>query len=480
MINGSKKLLTLRFKNPEIDGVLYNTIHEHKTIIEKYGYVWWGWWKKDDEDERIQEIDALNRKIASKKNIMIGICDIQTYCFYEANIEKIVQIDREGEKILSPETEKTPIYYNNRMVPAWFKIISFQKVSKDYFDNNFPETDDDQCSFFPNEEINFHKNIKPKIIPLKKPNILHISDLHFGKNFHNYSIKNGSGKKNLINILKEGIVDEIGLVIITGDLVSCADANELQITVIDFLTKICESFNLSKDKIVLVPGNHDIPLDKTDLVDYSHLRPFKNFLKEFYGEKKDITGVVEYSIGDKILQIIKMNSANFRNEFKEFGYINWSELLENKVKKIGPKKENQIRIAILHHHLIPVAEFIVLSKEEIEKNPFAYNSTVIDAGSVIKGLQELNVDLVLHGHQHIPAILKFAKGRRIRGTTELEGLDSPIIISSSGTFSRIPGNEFPTNTFSIIKIDDDRITIEISEFTPGHGPEEKYRAEINL
>ncbi len=49
--------ILLRFRD-----LVADTIAEHNYIIKKKGFVWWGWWKKEDEPDNtvaIKEIDKI-------------------------------------------------------------------------------------------------------------------------------------------------------------------------------------------------------------------------------------------------------------------------------------------------------------------------------------------------------------------------------------------------------------------------------------
>lgn len=60
------------------------------------------------------------------------------------------------------------------------------------------------------------------------------------------------------------------------------------------------------------------------------------------------------------------------------------------------KREHQIRIAALHHHLLPV-------RTDEEAKPF---ESIVNLGEVRAFLADGAIDLVLHGHKHYPAVLE--------------------------------------------------------------------------
>jgi hypothetical protein len=57
------------------------------------------------------------------------------------------------------------------------------------------------------------------------------------------------------------------------------------------------------------------------------------------------------------------------------------------------------RICMIHHHVVPI-----LHREHPE---YGYAASVVhDAGALLRWLAENEVDLVLHGHMHLPSVVK--------------------------------------------------------------------------
>lgn len=88
-------------------------------------------------------------------------------------------------------------------------------------------------------------------------NILHITDLH-------YSLTMGglTKQRNLIASFLSDISNfknNIDLVIFSGDLVNIGDNDTVfNKASEEFLEPILKSLNLTKDKLIICPGNHDI------------------------------------------------------------------------------------------------------------------------------------------------------------------------------------------------------------------------------
>lgn len=78
-----------------------------------------------------------------------------------------------------------------------------------------------------------------------------MSDLHFGKDF-GFPDKSVPGKKHLLDILVKDIEKTVplgvGIIIITGDLISYADANLFFDNVIPFLNELVNKLEVDKKK----------------------------------------------------------------------------------------------------------------------------------------------------------------------------------------------------------------------------------------
>ena len=90
---------------------------------------------------------------------------------------------------------------------------------------------------------------------------LHLSDIHYC--YNNYNTKWMRSK--LVEVIKDiNKKSDIKFIFITGDLLY-QFRNDFS-SVSEFIEDIIKSVNLEKDKVLIVPGNHDlrrIPLRKT-------------------------------------------------------------------------------------------------------------------------------------------------------------------------------------------------------------------------
>lgn len=453
-----------------------NTIQEHQKIIIKNGSVWWGWWKKHDEESNEEYLKSISVDLKKEKILSIGLFNRSTDEYFEANLCNM-EFDF-SEQIYTPSQELTPEYYNSQSLFCWFKLSHIKIIQLEEFERKFIKVPSSlEKSFFLSSKSN---TIVQQRIKVESNYILHISDIHFGTDYGFPAIK-APDQKPLIDHLDEYINYEkdisIGLILISGDLTSRGDVNQFFQQVINFLNLLCEKFSLTKEKIVIVPGNHDIPLTNADKTNYSHEETYKAFLNQFYGEKKEISGINTFLLPDNIkVDILRINSIRLREEHESnFGYVGWDDY-PRIIQESGISKNKSVKIALLHHHLLPVP-----NEEALDSlGEFGSVSVTVDSGKVIEGLQNYGFQIVLHGHQHVPGLNKVGRGRREEYNLVL---DKELYLLGAGSLGakvdRLSGH-MRDNSFSILKIQESNIEIEAMQFNMSKKPELYFKTQIKL
>jgi predicted phosphodiesterase len=464
--------ILLRFRDT-IDGI--DTIKEHTDLIDNKGYTWWGWWKKTNEPNNTSEISIFQKNVQNNNVSIIGLFDRNTSRFFSAQICEVKANLK--SKIDSPDKRLTPKYYNDVKLHCWFKLCLISQITEAEFKNLFSivPTKEETLYCLPYSE---EAEIQRKIIESNV--ILHLSDLHFGEDFGFPSSTSVAGV-SLIDRFKSYFELEnkvkIGLVIVSGDITSRANMGVLQGPAIEFLNKLCEVLNIKKDQLVIVPGNHDIPIKDANYFASNHENSYKLFLKELYGERKEMFGYDKFITTDGLkIDILRINSSRLRNKTEmNYGYVGWDDyrylILEN-IEEEAPT----IKIAVLHHHLVSV------SSEESFDVEYKYGnvSVTIDAGKVIDGLQHNNFNLVLHGHQHLPSINKVSRGIKNGSTVKLDkGLFLLGAGSAGAKIDRLTG-EFRDNSFSLIYIENEKITVESVQYNSTKEPSIYFDSQIEI
>ncbi len=108
------------------------TLLQHRTLIDRHGYVWWGWWKRPYEEVPTQLFNRLH-DVMPKKILLLDTGGANsTFHLYPAWLTDIAQTPT-GSAIPPPEPECTPTYYNNNWLHVWFKLgdISVQRMPAD-------------------------------------------------------------------------------------------------------------------------------------------------------------------------------------------------------------------------------------------------------------------------------------------------------------------------------------------------------------
>lgn len=222
--------------------------------------------------------------------------------------------------------------------------------------------------------------------------IAHISDLHLtGPNF---VLK---WSENVIEIL-ESIKPEI--LIITGDLIDDGYIYEY-----DIAKAYIDRIKI-KDKII-VPGNHDTRNEGYKI--------FEEIFKTRY----------PYYENDKVV-ILGLDSSEPDIDDGHIGRPKYDIIRE----KMSVK--NKIKILALHHHLIPIPG------TGRERN------IPVDAGDVLKFCTELEVNLVLSGHKHLPWVWKLE--------------NTYFITAGTATSRRLKGRSYPS--INVLEIEKEKIILK--------------------
>jgi len=251
-------------------------------------------------------------------------------------------------------------------------------------------------------------------------NWLHFSDIHFNhKNFDTNRMRDRL-KNKIEEITKDVSCD---FIVVTGDIVFQGGAYEVDIS--DFLNKILGICHLKKEKLYLVPGNHDLKRNsprtamiKTiqDSLEYEEFdkdmeKDLLKGQKSFFSFYKKIKGIecpstdIHWVLNEDNYNIIHLNTAFTCGRDKEEGNLKiHSSRLFNTLKKID--SSSNLNIAIGHHGLDCLSD--------------------IDKEKTIAQFEDYNVDLYLCGHIHKATHSTNADGTRV----------IPTIVSGSGLVDR--------------------------------------------
>ena len=295
------------------------------------------------------------------------------------------------------------------------------------------------------------------------PILIHLSDLHFGWrrdekgkqiDMHRFSRNDEYSQSLSQHIINEfssrrahfNYNSERFYILITGDLTYNGTDEEFNI-VRTFLNEISVGLDIDKERIILVPGNHDINWNLARDNIKNRFDNYIAFLVSFYGEeifRKRYPKVTwDLHIGgsrpepsdlfvfchnpDLNLTIVGLNSCIYENEQHHYGFIGGKQIrmIENTLDDVYPQNEC-IRVALLHHHLHPFPEPIqIRNNSEIWPDL----STIRDAGITERRLEKMGFDVILHGHKHKPQTRETA----IRDKSDGSKYSSKLIVCGAGS-----------------------------------------------
>ncbi len=238
-------------------------------------------------------------------------------------------------------------------------------------------------------------------------NIIHLSDIHFGR--IDYAII-----KPLISLVSEL---NPHLVAVSGDLTQRARSFQF--------TEARQFLDALPQPQIVVPGNHDVPLHNV----------FTRFLQPLDKYKKYITDDLEPFYQDDEIAVMGINTA--RSLTIKGGRINEAQ--------IGRIKE---RLCHLDHRIIKI---LVTHHPFDLPEGYGENDLVGRSRMAMQTLAECGTDVLLAGHMHIGHTGHTAKRYRISGHSAL------VVQAGTATSTRGRGE---ANSFNLLRIENQTIVIE--------------------
>ncbi len=254
--------------------------------------------------------------------------------------------------------------------------------------------------------------------------ILHISDLHFGPP---YLPRVGLALLNAAPTVNPDVI------VVSGDLTQRAKPEQFQ-EAANFIEK------LPAGPRIVVPGNHDVPLYRI----IERMTDPHRWYRKYINEQLNTIVQTDEAI------FIGLDSTAPRSAISN-GRLHPSKLafcqqaLQNAPAQLA-------RIVVAHHHFAPAPDYL-------------HDQTMSKAKRAINLFAELGVELILGGHLHRAYI-----GNTLDFYPEA-GRDRGIVIVQCGTSTsrRGRGREREKNSFNVIDIDEQTITIHHHIYDDKHG-----------
>ncbi len=491
------KTVILRFRDLVTENNV--TIARHKDMIDKKGYVWWGWWNKGNEKLPFEEFCVLKGEIESKPKYFY-LMDSGQEKLYKAECLDIKCSG--GDKILSPELECTPNYYNEQKYYAWFKFDKIEECEADevknytyvnvdslfvenhsnyekfygkrvynikemiqqnrtiWFVRNYNENDDSDYEIqLLNSSVVEPHDFSDKYFETGSDTLLWLSDLHFGtddvfkvKMAKETDVTLTAHIRNAYNDL-----NKVGGLIITGDITSLGNpegftkAEEFIVDLNRNLTR-----KLISENIIFCPGNHDF-VRKNEMLGngvpemVSENPDSISAYKEFYSSIHNLNPNEYMACGRRLLmstgrtvEIVALNSLILQQykDFEGHGFLS-DKQLEYVANKMGWEENvqtNSVRIVIMHHHCLPTC----LVEQVDVKKP---SSVVYDAERLVQWLAKYDIKLLLHGHKHQSFVSKIGHFDNSIYEIDEDRMKNIYVIGMGGTGAFNCENKFSTLTF---------------------------------
>jgi len=291
--------------------------------------------------------------------------------------------------------------------------------------------------------------------------ILHISDLHISgkgaptapmdmKSFEQASqfLQERTDQK-FLNGLRTRVLHDVPedhwpkAVIVSGDVVDRGgtDPKELE-NAKEFLLALASLLQISPKRIMIVPGNHDVDWSR-NLKQHDRFRPFFAHFEDFStprfaDDQPTATWVYDLSnirqgVKLEVLLMVSPTFSGIANPFErsfaqtlrrylpdlpdaeigqliekldaQGGLLDIAAIGGRQLEAVSERRgagDGVVRIAVLHHHLLPDPQVEIAQFE-----------AVLDAGRVLEALLGNGFDLVLNGHKHNRRLVHYRRGQQM-------------------------------------------------------------------
>ena len=263
-----------------------------------------------------------------------------------------------------------------------------------------------------------------------------LSDLHVGigarardlcpEGLKTKAVESGY-KDKFIEFLKKQSI-RADYLVLPGDISHFAQPVEVQMAS-QIVLEVAETLKVEPERIVFVPGNHDVDWTVLRVPDSTGVRSKQRY-DALRHEKWAFAGIMEkgnphvldppyfsvWEFGDLLAVGYNSSWKDNPKEAIHHGAIDNLHLdaLDEDLAKID-MSSSRLRMFLVHHHPIQYSDPV--------SDPPDF-SVMTNAGNLLSLLQKYKFDLLIHGHKHIP---KFQ--------TYIVNASSPLAILCSGSFS---------------------------------------------
>ena len=233
-----------------------------------------------------------------------------------------------------------------------------------------------------------------------------MSDFHFGSKESDWEDTTMIDKFHSFIRKKE---NEIDLLVISGDVGAKGKVSDYE-KAFKGIEKISNNLGIDREKVMIVPGNHDADRDESPIRSYAN---FIHFLRDFYPEEmkekfdfdkspEELFNVFDFT-EDFNLLFLCANSGIRIKQIDGKGKVEYGLIGDKQIRNIRNYLSNHsypedvIKIFVIHHSLCPVEESDI--------------SALRDQNELNELLKDEGFSILLHGHQHFDRIYTIGRGK---------------------------------------------------------------------
>jgi 3',5'-cyclic AMP phosphodiesterase CpdA len=297
---------------------------------------------------------------------------------------------------------------------------------------------------------------------LRQVVIVHLSDLHFGEEHRFSAERTATGDRPadflptcLGSLLADLDREDPGcpvIICITGDLVETGSYDEFR-SAKEFVKGLTIGPVMGQapgpDRIFVVPGNHDLKWDTSDLEE--RWQQYSWFLSAALGPNRSFEDPYDSlqiydALDDAGVIVACINSAMFVRQGEpdeQRGRLDTQQLaqLEARLGEIPPERlKSAVRIALMHHHPILIPDLAEAGR--------GYDA-IHNSGPLLTLLRRFGFQLILHGHKHDAFSFTDDVRPAFRRVSE-----HPIMVVAGGSAGsrQLPTAPTITNSYNIITV----------------------------
>ena len=301
-------------------------------------------------------------------------------------------------------------------------------------------------------------------MPQDATRILHLSDLHFDSKEkpgdEPLALPNDLATRIAVLCADEKFDFTPDCVVISGDFTEHGNRTEFGLAR-TFIQQLCTRLKIQKDDVIVVPGNHDVDWNgKTRAEAFQNYSTFFNWVRpqSIENDIDDLWFTCHWT--NERLFVLGLNSCIIDGPTeKGIGYVDLKQWEDAQRLFEGKWKRSHARIAVVHHHLIPVERHIA-DPRFVEKNP----SLTLNAQQVLEWLHKAGFQIVVHGHQHQP-FFAVEKRFEFESVRDEDTVDPELVVVAAGSSGAKRDNlgDIQQRSFNLLSID--RACVQI---TPIH------------